>query len=69
MILLHRSPKDTLVSTYYFAKKGQAAYQGDFEEFMQYFMSGESLYFIYLVCCFVAVSVLFLFVFVCFVYV
>ena len=44
MILLHRSPKDTLVSTYYFAKKGQTAYQGDFEEFLQYFISGNSTY-------------------------
>lgn len=44
MILLYRNPKDTVVSTYHFAQKGQTAYKGDLEEFLQYFISGEIMF-------------------------
>lgn len=43
MILLHRNPKDTVVSTFHFAKKNRVSeFDGDLEEFLQYFMSGQS---------------------------
>ena len=42
MILMHRNPKATVVSTYHFAQNHKStAYDGDFEEFLQLFISGE----------------------------
>lgn len=45
IILMCRNPKDTVVSTFHFAKKNKAdPYTGDLEEFLQYFTSGETIF-------------------------
>ena len=43
MILMCRNPKDCIVSTFRFAQKNpNYPFEGEFEEFLQYFMAGES---------------------------
>ena len=43
MILMVRNPKDCAVSTFRFAQKNaHNPFEGDFEEFLQYFTAGES---------------------------
>lgn len=45
IILLHRNPKDTAVFTFHFVKENKRIqFKGDFEEFLQYFMSGEIMF-------------------------